>query len=97
MVDILVKLGWSRKSGRQEPRQAVYGYFNRAGRLCYRLDTEELEYPGGCRRRGKPVPIAFKDVECSRRFQGMKQRQVRAEVYRVMETKFGPFTDFGEV
>ena len=40
-----------------------------------------------CGRRGKPIPIAFKDVECSRRFQGMTQQQVRAEVYRVMETK----------
>jgi hypothetical protein len=40
MVDRLAKLGLSRNSGRQEPQQAVYSCFNRAGRLFYRLNTK---------------------------------------------------------
>lgn len=97
MVDRLAKLGLSRNCGRQEPQQAVYSCFNRAGRFCYRLNTKEMEYPGTCYRRRKRLPITFKDVECGPRFHGMTQQQVRAEVCRVMETNFSPFMDVGEV
>ena len=93
MVGTLAKLGWPQKFMGHK-RQAVYGSFDRAGRLCYRLGAEKLDCPSN---REKMSKIAFKDVEYSQRFRGMTQKQIRAEVYRALETKLGPFTGAGEV
>jgi hypothetical protein len=75
MVDILVKLGWSR-SGESGERRAVYGSFGRGGRFCYWLDA------------GKSVPVAQKNVNYARHFQGMTRQQVRAAVYKILDVEF---------
>jgi hypothetical protein len=74
MVDILVKLGWSR-SGEGGERRAVYGSFGRGGRFCYWLDA------------GKSVPVAQKNVNYARHFQGMTRQQVRAAVYKILDVE----------
>jgi len=81
MVDKLVKLGWSR-SGQGGERRAVYGSFSPAGRFCYWLDTT------------KTVPLAQKNVNYVRRFQGMTRQQVRAAVYDILDVGL---KDTGEV
>jgi len=60
----------------------VYGSFSRSGRFCYWLDAE------------KSVPVAQKNVDYARRFQGMTQQQVKAAVYKILEVEF---MDTGEV
>ena len=74
MVERPVKLGWTR-SGEGKERRAVYGSFSRTGRFCYRFDR-------------KSVPVAQKNVEYARRFEGMTRQQVRAAVYEILDVQF---------
>jgi hypothetical protein len=80
-LDKLVKLG-SSQSGEGGERRAVYGSFNRAGRFRYWLDA------------AKSAPVAQKNVDYVRRFQGMTRQQVRAAVHEIFSVEF---VDTGEV
>ena len=97
VVGRLVKVGWSQTSVGEKVRPAVYASFNRAGRLCYRLDAGMLNCRRDGTRRGKSMPIAFKDVEFGRKLSGLAPTQVRSELLRTLESKLGPFPNFGEV
>ncbi|KAK0742202.1 hypothetical protein B0T21DRAFT_409039 [Apiosordaria backusii] len=57
-------------------RRAVFGSFGRGGRFCCWLDA------------GKSVPVAQKNVDYVRRFQGMTRQQVRAAVYEILDVEF---------
>ena len=97
VVGRLVKVGWSQTSVGEEVRPAVYASFNRAGRLCYRLDAGMLNCRRDGARRRKSMPIAYNDVEFGGKLSGLAPEQVRTAVFRALETRFGPFPNFGEV
>lgn len=86
MVGRLVRLGWSRRP--DTGRQVVYGSFSSAGRLCCRADLEEAECSEGISPRIRSVRIAHKDIDYNHHFRGMRQHQVRAKVYQLLEENF---------
>lgn len=60
VVGRLVKFGLSQTSVEEKVRPAVYASFNRAGRLCYRLDSGMLN----CRRDGWSCQMSFTPPHC---------------------------------
>lgn len=52
------------------------------------VGTQELSYPRGRPVRMRPAPIARKNVEYRRQYQGMTHQRVRAEVYCRLEMRY---------
>lgn len=89
-----VELGWVHGWGKRGPPPVVFGFFDGAGRLCRRVGCEG---PDPSMETPSSVPIAHRDVEYHLRFQGMSHRQIREEVLRRLNRKFGANLGPGEI
>ncbi|KAH6984079.1 hypothetical protein EDB80DRAFT_734500 [Ilyonectria destructans] len=89
-----VALGWVRNWSDPTTRTVVFGFFNRAGRLCRRRGHKgpdsSIEGPSN-------VPIDHDEVEYKPRFQGMSKTQIRDELSRRLIKKAGRSLGPGEI
>ena len=81
-----------RNWAKQEAPPAVYGVFDRAGRLRRRVG-----HGGRNLLQSSSVTIAHEKVQYRSLFQGMTRQQVRAEMCRLLVRKCAPFLVAGEI